>query len=176
MLDSRARRAALLTAAGCADADVCTAAGITADELAVYQRSPLWQMLVERARGLEPQPKLADVLMEDAPTNVRFLREVRDGLVEDTPGRLQTRLRAAQLLLDRQVASADQRANAETAARIVVEGRLMGQILHAMRETGVLDVTPEAVESVTQGPATAPAVPAIVTPEDYASQHEKDEP
>src|SRR5579885_1837296 len=127
MLDSRARRAALLTAAGCADADVCTAAGITADELAVYQRSPLWQMLVERERGLETQPKLADVLMEDAPTNVRFLREVRDGLVEDTPGRLQTRLRAAQLLLDRQVESADQRANAAPAERSLADRSLKGQ-------------------------------------------------
>jgi hypothetical protein len=166
------RRAALMVAAGKSDKEITKTLGISASVLAVWRSSPLWATLVEQyaseidERGVA---SVVDELMADAPKNLSFIKQVRNGAFDEPRDRMQLRLHAAKLLLDKQVPNADARAQTETAAKIVLDGRVLKQVLTAMREVGVLDITPEAIAA-----ATAETVPSLIqgkTPEEFAAEY-----
>jgi len=167
------RKAALMAAAGKTDTDISKTLGITKGALEVWRHSPLWTTLVERYeeeiedRGIQ---SIADDLAKDAPDNVRFIKRVRDGQFEDSKDRMQLRLSAAKMLLDKQAPNADARANDEKAARIILDGKLLGHVLNALRDVGTIDVTTEAIEEM-QGTDKIPELIEASTPEEFTQKY-----
>jgi len=163
------RRAALMAAAGKPDKVITTELGITQGALEVFKESPLWQQLVGtyadaiEERGVQ---SLVDELMADAPKNIRFIKQVRDGQFDENKDRLEFRMRAAKMLLDKQAPNADIRAQNESAARIILDGKLLAQILHAMRDVGAIDITPREADNATED--TIPRLLGAKTPEQFA--------
>ena len=171
------RRAALMAAAGKSDKEISTTLDVSLGTLNIWKGSPLWQTLVGQLadeiedRGVQ---SVVDDLLNDAPKNVRFIKTVRDGEFNDTKDRMQLRMQAAKLLLDKQAPSADAKAANENAARIVLDGKLLSQVLHAMREVGVIDITPEAIDVATGD--TIPKLMGAKTPEEFAEAYSPVDP
>lgn len=171
------RRAALMAAAGKRDKDIAKALEVSVGTIAVWKNSPLWQTLVGQYSDEIEERGIGDVvaeLLSDAPKNLRFVKKVRDGHFQDTKDRMQLRLQAAKMLLDKQAPNADIRAQNESAARIVLDGKLLSQVLHAMRDVGAIDVTPEAIEK-----ATGDDIPKLLgakTPEEFAASYKPVDP
>lgn len=145
------RRVALMLAEGSkTDKEICRELNISKGALATWKRSPLFLALVD-AMGNQIEEKgvkaITDSLMDDAPQNISFIKDVRDGkLVKDNDKHLRNRLTAAKMLLDKQAPNAGDNIS-EDARKIVVGGKLLGQMLRAMRNEGVIDVTPEDEEA-----------------------------
>jgi len=166
------RRAALMAAAGKSDKDISAALDVSTGTLAIWKGSPLWQTLVSQyadeieERGLKD---IVDELLNDAPKNVNFIKQVRDGSFTDAKDKMDLRLRAAKMLLDKQAPNADARAQNESAARIVLDGKLLAQVLHAMRDVGAIDITPTDIDK-----ATGDVIPKLLgakTPEEFAEDY-----
>lgn len=171
------RRAALMAAGGKSDKEIGAALGVSQGTLDVWRGSPLWQTLVAtyadeiEERGVQ---SLVDELLADGPENLSFIRKVRDGNFDDKKEKMDLRLRAAKMLLDKQAPNADTRAQNESAARIILDGKLLGQVLNAMRDVGVLDITPGAIEK-----ATGDVIPQLLgakTPEQFAEAYTPPDP
>lgn len=170
------RRAALMAAAGKSDKDIAKALDVSPGTLAVWKGSPLWQTLVgQYADEIEERgvTSVVDELLADAPKNVNFIKRVRDGAFHDSKDRMQLRMQAAKMLLDKQAPNADTRAQNESAARIILDGKLLGQVLHAMRDVGVIDITPDAIDK-----ATGQTIPQLMgkTPEEFAESYTPPDP
>ncbi len=165
------RRAALLAASGKSDKEIAKLLDVSPKVVGIWRQSPLWQTVVAKfseeieERGVQ---SVVDELLADAPQNIRFIKGVRDGQIDDPKDRLDLRLRAAKMLLDKQAPNADARAQNLGAARIILDGRMLAQALHAMREVGAIDITPEAIEK-----ATGEDLPKILskTPEEFAATY-----
>jgi len=166
------RRAAMLAAAGKSDKDIAAALDVSVGVLTVWKGSPMWQVLVgQYAEEIEERgvQSIVDELLSDAPANLSFIKKVRNGEFDDKKDRMDLRLRAAKMLLDKQAPNADTRAQNENAARIVLDGKLLAQVLHAMRDVGAIDITPEAIET-----ATGDVIPKLLgakTPEEFAEAY-----
>lgn len=170
------RRAALMAAAGKSDKDIAKALDVSPGTLAIWKGSPLWQTLVgQYADEIEERgvTSVVEELLADAPKNVNFIKRVRDGAFHDSKDRMQLRMQAAKMLLDKQAPNADTRAQNESAARIILDGKLLGQVLHAMRDVGVIDITPEAIDT-----ATGQTIPQLMgkTPEEFAESYTPPDP
>ncbi len=80
------------------------ALGVPETEIETLRADPDLVQLVRDLRAVMPMPgEINELLMSDAERNIRWLRKVRDGLIDDDPKRLRIRERAAETLLDRQV-------------------------------------------------------------------------
>lgn len=148
-----ARRAALLMASGKTDGEVATELGVSRAVLDVLKASPLFQVSVDQYDkeiqriGVE---SITEDLRNDFPANRDFIRDVRDGKYDEVPkDRVQLRLQAAKMLLDKQAPNAAEKAANESAARLILDGRMLGQVLRAMKNAGALDVTTDEIEEAT---------------------------
>lgn len=174
--DLLSRRAAMMIAAGKADKEVSDALGVAPGVLKIWKDSPLFQQLVStyveeiEERGLQT---IVDDLVSDAPKNIRFVKDVRDGAFDESKERMDLRLRAAKMLLDKQAPNADSRVQNEKAARIILDGRLLGQALRALRNVGAIDITPQAIEKATGEDLVS--LVQVKTPEQVAAECFPDE-
>lgn len=83
---------------------IARAFGVEETEIETLRADPDLVQLVKDLRAVMPMPgEINELLMSDAERNIRWLRKVRDGLINDDPKRLRIRERAAETLLDRQV-------------------------------------------------------------------------
>lgn len=172
-----ARRAALLLAANKTDKEICAELGIAKSTLDVLKKSPLFLESVHNyAETVEKEGLAAiiDDLHADWPKNRDFIKNVRDGVFADDAKKMDLRLRAAKMLLDKQAPNAGDRANNENAARIILDGKLLGQVLRSLRNVGVIDVTPEAIDSATADTITQVVQPK--TPDEFADAYEAPDP
>lgn len=167
------RRAALMVAEGTkGEKEIARELTISVGTLQVLRRSPLFNELVDyfsdeiAERGVQT---VVDEIVDDAPRNINFIKNVRDGRFNDKKDRMDSRLRAAKMLLDKQVPNADAKV-AEDVAKIVIQGKLLGQMLRSLARDGAIDVTPEEIEEYT-GTGTIP----IRTPEEVRARHEAEE-
>lgn len=140
------RRAALMLAEGSrTDKEICRELNISMGTLQTWKKSALFQELVN-VQGDRIEEKgikaITDSLLEDAPTNISFIKNVRDGVAKDDPRSMRNRLTAAKMLLDKQAPNAGDTIT-DDARKIIVGGKLLSQMLRAMRNEGVIDVTPE---------------------------------
>jgi hypothetical protein len=97
--------AALMTAAAMKPKRICLQLGISRAKYNCFLQSGVFNALVAdyRKRMLERGLDDAAVsLLADAKTNVDFLRGVRDGTIDDEPGKMGHRLRASFKLMDNQ--------------------------------------------------------------------------
>jgi hypothetical protein len=84
--------------------EIAHAFGVADSEIEALTADPDLVGLVRDLRAVMPMPgEINELLMSDAERNIRWLRKVRDGLIDDDPKRLRIRERAAETLLDRQV-------------------------------------------------------------------------
>lgn len=171
------RRAALMAAAGKSDKDIAKSLDISLGTLTVWKDSPLWQTLVGQyaseidERGVQ---SVVEDLLADAPKNVNFIKRVRDGNFHDSKDRMQLRMQAAKMLLDKQAPNADTRAQNESAARLILDGKLLSQVLHAMRDVGAIDITPGDIDKVTGDPI--PQLMGAKTPDEFAESYTPPDP
>lgn len=169
------RRAALMAAAGKDSKEIARTLNVSPATLKVWQSSPLWQEMVAtysdevESRGMQT---IVDELISDGPKNLDFIKRVRDGHFYEKKDRMDARLRAAKMLLDKQAPNADARAQNEQAANIILDGRLLSQVLRAMKNSGAIDITPEEIET-----ATGESLPKLMskTPEQFAETYAPDE-
>jgi hypothetical protein len=165
------RRVALMIAAAKSDAEITKALGISPGVLKILKGSPLFEQLIAAYSREIEERGINDIVAEldaDAPKNIDFIKRVRDGNFDDTKDRMQLRLAAAKMLFDKQAPDANQRAAAQQAARIIIDGRMLGQALRALKNVGVLDIPAEAIEN-----ATASTLPRLFgkTPEEFAEEY-----
>lgn len=165
------RRAALMIAEGTrTDKEIARDLNISVGTLDVWKKSPLFQELVN-AMGDKVEEKgikaIADSLMEDAPTNISFIKGVRDGAVKDDHRSMRNRLTAAKMLLDKQAPNAGDNIS-DDARKIILGGRLLGQMIRAMKNEGAIEATAEveddpriAVQTIDEFHAEAQAREAI---------------
>lgn len=162
------RRLAVMIAQGAkTDKEIARDLGIAPSLLTHLKNSPLFRKVISTfndeitERGLQ---SVVEDLASDAPKNISFIKKVRDGHFYDKKDRMQVRMSAAFKLLDKQVPNADSAAAMESAAKLVINGRLMGQVLRALRNSDVIDITDADIQD-----ATGQGLPKImaVTPEDY---------
>lgn len=144
------RRAALLIAEGTkTDKEIARELNVAPATLQTWKRSPLFMEMVNtigdeiQERGVKA---IVDSLLDDAPQNIDFIKRVRDGAIEDDHRRMRNRLSAAKMLLDKQAPNAGDGVS-EDARKIILGGRLLGQMLRAMKNEGVIDITPEDEEA-----------------------------
>jgi len=141
-----ARQIAIAVLKGESNTQIAKSLKISADTVSVYRKSPLFMSMVEAieermmAEGVEA---VVNDLIRDAPTNVKFIKDVRDGALPDAADRLNVRMRAAEVLLKRQVPQIDE--NTDRAVQVVISGRLLEQMVRAMRNDGVIESTAETL-------------------------------
>lgn len=132
------RKAALLVAEGVlTDKEIASKLGIQPGTLKTWKTSPLFIEMVRNFADRivdEGVGSIVDKIMADAPANLSFLKDVRDGVVVDNPKSLSVRLRAAELLFDRQVSKKG--AETDGAIKVIIGGRLLGQMVQAMKQDG----------------------------------------
>lgn len=105
-------------------------------------------------------------LLEDAGTNFRWIRDVRDGKVVDNAKDLTVRLKAAGMLWDRQIPNQKNDQNEEKTVSLVISAGLMQQMARGMRNDGqTLDA--EFVELLPE--AAPPIVP--MTSDEFIKQY-----
>lgn len=171
------RRVALLTAAGRTDKQICDDLEVSQGVLETMRKSPLHRELVATF-GEELEQKqitsIAEEIANDAPRNLNFIKQVRDGEFTDPKDKMQLRMQAAKLLLDKQTPNADVKAQNEAAARLIIDGRVLGQVLRAMKNVGVIDVTDRDIESATGIPLLTAKTPEQFE-ESYAPPEASDE-
>jgi hypothetical protein len=167
--DQLTRRAALLIAEGKkTDKEIARDLGVSLETLRIWKNSPLFQEHVA-AMGDEIHERsmqsIIDDVMSDAPTNIRFVKDVRDGNFTDKKDRMDIRLRASKMLLDKQVPNPNDGVS-DDAVKLVIGAKLMGQMVRAMKNSGAvevdaIDVTPET-QAVTPEHANAVREPRLI--------------
>ena len=169
------RKIALMIAANKSDKEITDSLDVSQGVLDILRGSPLFEELITaysseiEDRGLR---SIIDELDSDAPANLNFIRGVRDGNFTEPRDRMDARLSAAKMLLDKQAPNADARVQNERAAHVIIDGRVLSQVLRSLRNVGVLDITPEEIET-----ATGESLPRLMgkTPDDYAADYKPDE-
>lgn len=146
--DQLSRRAALLIAEGKkTDKEIARDLGVSLETLRIWKNSPLFQEHVA-AMGDEIHERsmqsIIDDVMSDAPKNISFVKNVRDGYFNDKKDKMDLRLRAAKMLLDKQVPNPNDGVS-EDAVKLVIGAKLMDQMVRAMRNSGAIEVDAEEV-------------------------------
>lgn len=94
--------AAFLVAAGTPDRKICRKTHLTDDQLSRMKIMPLFKSLVREYTD-EIVEQGFDVvlaqLLAEAPNNIQFLKDVRDGVIDDDPDNIKLRLEATKLLM-----------------------------------------------------------------------------
>jgi hypothetical protein len=149
--DQLSRRAALLIAEGKkTDKEIARDLGVSLETLRIWKNSPLFQEHVA-AMGDEIHERsvqsIIDDIVSDAPKNISFIKNVRDGYFHDKKDKMDLRLRASKMLLDKQVPNPSDGVS-DDAVKLVIGAKLMGQMVRAMKNSGAvevdaIDVTPE---------------------------------
>lgn len=125
-LGANHRLMAFMIAAGMRPGEVARRVGMNKQRVSIIQRSPLFRTLVEQHRReiIERGMKTTiDKIMGDAPINVDFLRELRDGKVDGIPidpdsvDIVRVRLQASNALFDRQ---APKRTETDTRSHLTI--------------------------------------------------------
>lgn len=176
--DLLARRAALLVAANKSDKEICTELSLSPATLAVLRQSPLFVESINNyaeqieAEGLQ---SIIDDLRTDWPKNRDFIKSVRDGRFSGREARkMDMRLRAAKMLLDKQAPNAGERQANEDAARVIIDSKLLGQVLRSLKNVGVIDITDTAIDSATGD--TVREIVEPVTPDEFAETYQEPDP
>lgn len=167
--DQLSRRAALLIAEGKkTDKEIARDLGVSLETLRIWKNSPLFQEHVA-AMGEEIHERsmqsIVDDIMSDAPRNISFVKNVRDGFFADKKDKMDLRLRAAKMLLDKQVPNPGDTVG-EDAVKLVIGAKLMDQMVRAMRNSGAIevdaeDITPQ-VQARTPDEANAAREPRLI--------------
>src|SRR5258705_1018020 len=146
--DQLTRRAALLIAEGKkTDKEIARDLGVSLETLKVWKHSPLFQEHVAamgdelHERGIQ---RIIDDVMSDAPKNISFVKNVRDGFFHDKKDKMDLRLRAAKMLLDKQVPNPNDSVN-EDSVKLIIGAKLMDQMVRAMKNSGAIEVEAEDV-------------------------------
>lgn len=165
------RRAALMIAEGKKpDKEIARELNMSMATLQTLKKSPLFQQLVSTygdeidERGLT---SIIDDLREDAPRNLDFVKRVRDGSVE-ADKKMPYRMQAAKMLLDKQAPSADAITQAQAAGKVIINARLLGQMLRSLKNVGAIDIEAEEIDAAVATNAV-PRIPAR-TPEEFADR------
>lgn len=162
------RRAALMIAEGTrTDKEIARDLNIATGTLSTWKRSPLFLEVVNTYSDQIAEKGVNSIvndLMNDAPTNLNFLKEVRDGKSFDGRDQTNARLKAAKILFDKQVPNAGNDVS-EGALKVIIGGKLLSQMVRAMKNQGVIDVTPEDDDT------SFPMVP-VKTHEDFSREYE----
>jgi hypothetical protein len=132
-------------------AQISELSGYQPSTIRTMRRSPVFRELIKRYQktiyhSIVDQA-LAD-LLQDAPENVEWLKNVRDGQVVDDPSALAVRARAATTLLDRQIPKRQQEER-EGGVKIVINADLKERFDSADEELekyGAIPVEAEEVE------------------------------
>jgi hypothetical protein len=176
-----ARKVAILVARNKSTQEIAAELSISEDRVRTLKKSPLFQEMVQLIEEKIIEHGVNDVvreLLDDAPVNFKFIKDVRDGKVVDNAKDLTVRLRASQMLWDRQVPE-QKSENEERTVSLVISGGLLNQMVRGMRnDGGVVDA--EVVEAL---PEAKPVVPMtsdefiqryIVEQEQKALQEDED--
>ena len=138
------RAAALMLASGrFADAEIVETTGLSSAALDIMRASPLFQATVARFRDKlydEARDRLMADLMADAGANLAFIKDAREGRVDDNPQMLAQRTRAALALLDRALPAAPRGAQgAPVGVQIVIAPQAAARIEAAFTEAEIVD-------------------------------------
>jgi hypothetical protein len=122
--------------------EILEVTGLSEQALQTLRRSPLFQRLVHRfaEAGIDEQrQRLLDALMRDADHNLRFIQDLREGMVDDSPQVLAIRKSAALALLDRALPPAKVGGDAATAVQINIGGEVAERFDRAFAEAKQVD-------------------------------------
>ena len=141
----RRKQGALLVAQGrLSDTEIAAQLGLKRHAVREWKKRDDFRAMVEefsRQIIAGSVQSVQERLTSDAPRNVQFLADVRDGNFQDDTQRMRVRLRASEALFDRQV---PKHAPADGAIKVVIDQRLLGQMARAMRADGAdVDATIE---------------------------------
>lgn len=109
--------------------------------LSTLKRSPEFVALVDKfktqlhERGIDEALRM---LMDDVKPNLQFIQAVRDGTIDDHPSVTANRLRASQILFDRQMPKRTQ-VETTTSGHVVLEHAIVRRLADTAAE---IDVTP----------------------------------
>lgn len=116
--------------------------------LRTLKNSPLFQEMVGVVEDKVVESgiqKVVEDLMDDAPQNLSFVKDVRDGKHDDVvPATMGNRLRASDMLMKRQLPVIT--AEEDGGAKIILPAGLVQQMMGALTGAGIkppIDVTPE---------------------------------
>lgn len=158
-----ARKVAVLVARGKSTAEIATELDLSIDRVRTLKKSPLFQEMVaiiEEKITDEGVSSVVQSLIDDAPTNMKFIREVRDGHAGDDAKLLGVRLRAATYLGDKVLPNASGAADAaDRVINVILGAGLMAQMARGMKNDG-------AVIDTVALPAPA-AKGAVMSPEEF---------
>ena len=136
------RAAALMLASGrFADAEIVETTGLAPAALDVLRASPLFQANVARFRDRlydEARERLMADLMADAGANLAFIKDAREGRVDDNPQMLGKRMQAALALLDRALPTKAAGAEAAPGIQIVIQPTQAARIEAAFSEAEIV--------------------------------------
>lgn len=138
--------AAMLLATGrYTDKDIAERLKFSRARLSVLKRSPLFQTLVTAFKSRIHEKTLDEAtraLMDDTPTNIKVLKQLRDGDFVD-PKVARVQLGAAALLFDRQVPKTVHTTR-EVSGTVTLEKRDQARLTAVAAEDDPIDVTPIA--------------------------------
>lgn len=162
-----ARKVALLVARNKGTGEIARELEISEDRVRTLKKSPLFQEMVaiiEEKITEEGVSSVVQGLIDDAPRNMKFIREVRDGEVDVPPAALGVRLRAATYLGDKVVPNASGAADqADRVVNVILGAGLMAQMARGMKNDGaVIDAVALPVPARTATP---------MTPEEFAARY-----
>jgi hypothetical protein len=136
-LQQQQRQAAVLVAQGkLAHKEIALQIGIKPETLRRWTQSESFRVTVREFSDRIVDGAVLSIqerLSADAPTNITFLKGVRDGDFTDDPKRMTLRLRAGEALFDRQ---APKHGAQDSAIKVVIGEQLLGQMVRAMRNDG----------------------------------------
>jgi hypothetical protein len=125
------------------DAEVVETTGLSGAALDIMRASPLFQATVARFRDKlydEARDRLMADLMADASANLAFIKDAREGRVDDNPQMLGKRMQAALALLDRALPAAPRGAQGAVAGvTITIQAEAAKRIEAAFTEAEVVD-------------------------------------
>lgn len=158
---------AILVARGKGTAEIARELEISEDRVRTLKKSPLFQemvAIVEEKITEEGVSSVVQSLIDDAPTNINFIREVRDGSIDDKADRLSVRLRAATYLGDKVLPNASGALDqTDRVVSIMLGAGLLSQMQRGMKNDG-------AVIDVAALPAPADKA-QVMSPEEFARKH-----
>lgn len=154
----RRKQAALLVAQGkLGDKEIAAMLGVQAHSIHRWKAEPRFQCMVEEFSARIVDGAIQSVqerLNADAPTNITFLKQVRDGNWQDDHKRMAIRVRASEALFDRQ---APKGSNVENAVKVVIGGNLLNQMIRAVKhDGGTIDAEFEAAVDQLPAPEAKP--------------------
>lgn len=140
-LTERHQLLAILIAIGQKKKDAAKALQMSYNRVCTISQSPMFKALVQEHQRLIARrgfDSAVNKLLLDAPENIDFIKEVRDGLFEGADAEhLRIRMSAAGLLLDRQVSKKQETTSTHTETkRFLVEDRRRSEIEQDLEDAG----------------------------------------